>query len=84
MSEKKQSKAKVRSGVVVSDKMHKTIVVKVMRLAKHPRYNRIVKTYNKFKAHDEGNKAKLGNLVKIQETRPLSKDKHWRLLEIIK
>lgn len=83
MSEKK-SKKKIRTGTVVSDKMQKTIIVKVMRLSKHPRYNRIIKRYSKFKVHDEGNKAKTGNLVRIQETRPLSKDKRWRLLEILK
>jgi len=79
-----KSKRKVRIGSVVSDKMQKTIIVKVMRLSKHPRYNRIIRKYNKFKVHDEDNKAKVGNIVKIEETRPLSKDKRWRLLEILK
>ena len=83
MSEKKSHK-KIKTGWVISDKMQKTIIVKVMRLSKHPRYGRIIKKYNKFKVHDEGNKAKIGNLVKIQETRPLSKDKRWRLVEIIR
>jgi len=78
------SKRKIRSGVVVSDKMQKTIIVKVMRLAKHPYYGKITKKYNKFKVHDENNKAKVGNLVRIQETRPISKDKRWKLLEIIR
>ena len=81
---KQKSKRKVRTGTVISDKMQKTITVKVMRLSKHPRYNRIIKRYNKFKVHDEGNKAKIGNFVKIEETRPLSKDKRWRLVEILK
>ena len=81
---KKESHRKVKTGWVISDKMQKTIIVKVMRLTKHPRYNRIIKKYNKFKVHDEEGKAKIGNLVKIQETRPLSKDKRWRLVEIIK
>ena len=81
---KKESHRKVKTGWVISDKMQKTIIVKVMRLTKHPRYNRIIKKYNKFKVHDEGGKAKIGNLVKIQETRPLSKDKRWRLVEIIR
>jgi len=84
MSEKKPHKRKVRTGTVISDKMEKTIVVKVMRLSKHPRYNRIIKKYKNFKAHDTENKAKTGNIVKIEETRPLSKDKRWRLLEILK
>lgn len=81
---KKKSNRKVRVGTVVSDKMQKTIIVKVMRLSKHPRYNRIIKKYNKFKVHDEGNKAKIGNSVRIEETRPLSRDKRWRLVEILK
>lgn len=82
--DKKRTVRKVRTGTVVSDKMQKTIIVRVVRLAKHPRYNRIIKRYNKFKVHDEENKAKVGNLVKIIETRPLSKDKRWRLVEILK
>lgn len=82
--EKKREKRKIRIGSVISDKMQKTIIVKVMRLMKHPRYSRIIKKYNSFKVHDENNKAKIGNLVRIQETRPLSKDKRWRLLEILK
>jgi small subunit ribosomal protein S17 len=81
---KQKSNKKVRTGTVISDKMQKTIIVKVMRLSKHPRYGRIMKKYNKFKVHDEGNKAKIGNFVKIKETRPLSKDKRWRLVEILK
>ena len=80
----KTSKRKVRTGVVISDKMQKTIIVRVMSLSKHPYYNRIIKKYNKFKAHDENNKAKVDNLVRIQETRPISKDKRWKLIEIIK
>ena len=81
---KKKSIRKIKTGWVISDRMQKTIIVKVMRLAKHPRYNRIIKKYNKFKVHDENNKAKIGNLVKIEESRPLSKDKRWRLVEILK
>jgi small subunit ribosomal protein S17 len=81
---KQKSNRKIRTGTVVSDKMQKTIIVKVMRLSKHPRYNRIIKRYNKFKVHDEGNKAKIGNFVKIEETRPISKDKRWRLVEVLK
>ena len=83
MTEKiKQSNTK--TGIVLSDKMDKTIIVRVMRLTKHKRYNKIIKMYSKFKAHDQENKAKVGNQVKIQKTRPLSKDKRWRLVEIIK
>jgi len=75
---------KLRTGVVVSDKMDKTIVVQVTRLAKHPAYGKVVKKKNKFKAHDEHNTAKSGDTVLIQETRPLSKDKRWRLLKVLK
>lgn len=71
-------------GTVVSDKMEKTIIVRTMRLSKHPKYSRIIKRYNKFKVHDEKKIAKIGDTVKIQETRPISKDKRFRLLEIIK
>lgn len=78
------AKRKTRTGWVVSDKMHKTVIVKVMRLSRHPRYKKIIKKYNKFKVHDEHNKAKIGNFVKIEETRPLSKEKRWRLMEILK
>lgn len=69
---------------VIGDKMHKTIIVRVMQKAKHPKYNRIIKRYNKFKVHDEKNIAKIGDVVRIQETRPLSKEKHFRLLKVIK
>lgn len=71
-------------GTVISDKMQKTIIVRVMHLSKHPKYGRIVKRYNKFKAHNEENLAKTGDLVKIEETRPLSKDKRFRMVEILK
>jgi small subunit ribosomal protein S17 len=74
---------KIRTGVVVSDKMHKTIVVRIECFVAHSRYAKRIKRSNKFKVHDEKNAAKIGDLVKITETRPLSKDKRWRLLEII-
>ncbi len=74
---------KVRTGKVISDKMDKTIVVAVEDHVKHPLYNKIVKNTKKFKAHDENNEAKFGDTVKIVETRPLSKDKRWRLAEIV-
>ena len=70
-------------GKVVSDKMDKTIVVAVEDSVKHPLYNKIVKRTIKFKAHDENNEAGIGDRVKIMETRPLSKDKRWRLVTII-
>lgn len=74
---------KERVGVVVSDVQDKTIVVNVDRRTQHPLYKKVVKVRKKFTAHDETNEAKLGDTVRIIETRPLSKNKHWRLLEII-
>lgn len=74
---------KVRIGRVVSDKMDKTIVVKVEDFIRHPIYGKRVKRTNKFKAHDENNTCGIGDKVKIMETRPLSKDKRWRLVEVI-
>lgn len=71
-------------GTVVSDKMEKTIVVRVDSLAKHPGYNKILHRSKKFKVHDEEKKAKIGDKVKIVETRPISKDKRWRLVEVLK
>jgi small subunit ribosomal protein S17 len=75
---------KRKEGVVLSDKMNKTIVVKVMRKFRHPIYGKVMQSSSKFKAHDEKNKAKVGDVVSIEETRPLSKDKRWRLLTILK
>ena len=74
---------KTRVGKVVSDKMDKTVVVAVVDNVKHPLYNKIVKRTYKLKAHDENNECKIGDRVKVMETRPLSKDKRWRLVEII-
>jgi len=74
---------KVRTGKAVSDKMDKTIVVAVVDNVRHPLYNKIVKRTYKLKAHDENNECKIGDRVKVMETRPLSKDKRWRLVEII-
>lgn len=78
-----EQKRKIKTGVVVSDKMQKTIVVRVERLARHPLYKKIIRRFKKFKAHDEKNIAKTGDTVKIIESRPLSKDKRWRLLEVL-
>lgn len=75
---------KIYSGIVTSDKMQKTRIVKITRLAKHAKYGKIMKRYSKFKVHDEKNITKIGDLVRIEETRPLSKEKHFRLIEIIK
>ena len=74
---------KVLRGTVVSDKMDKTIVVEIETTKSHPLYGRRVKYTKKFKAHDENNEAKVGDVVEIMETRPLSKDKHFRLVSII-
>ena len=74
---------KTRVGVVVSDKMDKTIVVAVKNNVRHPLYNKIIKRTYKLKAHDENNECKKGDTVKVMETRPLSKEKRWRLVEII-
>lgn len=74
---------KVYVGKVLSDKMDKTVVVAVTRLYQHPTYKKTVKKVTKFKAHDEGNKCKVGDKVSIIETRPLSKDKRWSVLEVM-
>lgn len=71
-------------GTVISDKMQKTRIVKIMRLAKHPKYGRIIKKHNKFKVHDEKNTTKIGDIVRIKETRPFSKEKCFRILGVIK
>ncbi len=77
-------KRKEFTGKVISDKMQKTVIVKTMRLSKHPKYGKMVKKYNKFKAHSEDNLAKTGDTVLIRETRPLSKDKHFKVINIVK
>ena len=74
---------KTRTGVVVSDKMDKTLVVAIKTKVRHPLYGKMVNRTRKFKAHDENNECGIGDTVKIMETRPLSKDKHWRLVEIV-
>ena len=79
----KRNLRKERIGVVTSDKMQKSIVVKVERKVKHPKYGKFVKKTTKFVAHDENNDCNIGDTVKIMETRPLSKNKNWRLVEII-
>ena len=85
MAEKieKKNRRKRRVGQVVSDGMSKTIVVKVTRRVEHPLYHRVVRVAKKFYAHDEKNEARTGDRVRIEETRPLSKLKRWRLIEIV-
>ena len=78
-----RARRKVKMGIVVSDKMDKTIVVKIEDFVRHPLYGKRVKRTKKFKAHDELNTCGTGDKVKIMETRPLSRDKRWRLVEII-
>ena len=74
---------KVRTGKVTSDKMDKTIVVAIEERVNHPLYNKVVKRTYKLKAHDENNECKIGDTVRVMETRPLSKDKRWRLVRVI-
>jgi len=83
MSEKRESARKTRVGTVVSDKMDKTAVILVEDRVAHPLYKKIVKRSIKLKAHDEENQCTIGDRVRIMETRPLSRDKRWRLVEII-
>ena len=74
---------KTRVGIVTSDKMDKTVVVSIKDRVKHPLYKKIVKKTYKLKAHDEKNECNIGDTVKVMETRPLSKDKRWRLVEVV-
>ena len=83
MEEKRISSRKVRVGKVVSDKMDKTIVVAIEDHVKHPMIGKIVKKTVKLKAHDENNECNIGDKVKVMETRPLSKDKRWRLVNVL-
>ena len=78
-----RSRRKVRTGRVVSDKMDKTVVVDVERLTEHPVFGRRIRKTTRFKAHDETNQAKVGDLVEIVEVRPLSRDKRWRVAQIV-
>ena len=85
MSETAQNRGmrKTRTGVVVSDKMDKTIVVKLSTRVKHPLYSKYINKTTKIKAHDENNECGIGDTVRVMETRPLSREKRWRLVEII-
>ena len=78
-----QSKRKTKVGRVLSDRMDKTIVVSVERLARHPLYKRVIRLSTKFKAHDEANEARIGDTVLIEESRPLSATKRWRLVSVV-
>ncbi len=74
---------RTREGIVLSDKMQKTIIVEVTRLAQHPQFKKIIKRRVKYAVHDEKNQAKIGNKVEIMETRPLSKTKRWQLVKVL-
>lgn len=78
-----RGRRKVRSGIVVSDKMDKTVIVAVESKVRHPLYGRIIRSTNKFKAHDESNEVGTGDLVEIMESRPLSREKRWRVSRVI-
>jgi small subunit ribosomal protein S17 len=78
-----QGKRRTKVGRVVSDKMDKTVVVSVERLRRHPIYKRVVRLSSKFKAHDADNNARVGDTVRIEESRPLSREKRWRVVEVV-
>jgi small subunit ribosomal protein S17 len=80
MNTTKTNKNKVLKGVVTSDKMDKTIVVSVTRFVEHPKYGKRIKKSKKYKAHDENNTKKIGDVVEIEETKPMSKDKHFKVI----
>jgi small subunit ribosomal protein S17 len=79
-----QTRRKTKLGTVVSDRMDKTIVVSVERMSRHALYKRVMRLTSKFKAHDEANEARIGDLVRIEEARPMSATKRWRLLEVVR
>ena len=83
MAEVRETSKKTKIGIVTSDKMQKTVVVAIEKLVTHPLYKKIIKRTKTLKAHDENNKCKVGDKVLITETRPLSKDKSWRVVEIL-
>ncbi len=84
IQDKSERYRKERTGVVVKDKMNKTRVVEITRLVSHAIYGKVMRKRSRYKAHDENNETKVGDKVRIVETRPLSKDKHWRIAEILK
>ncbi len=83
MSKAERSVRKQRTGIVKSDRMDKTIVVEVVEYVRHPLYKKYIQRTLRLKAHDENNECKIGDKVRVMETRPLSRDKHWRLVNII-
>jgi small subunit ribosomal protein S17 len=83
ISKSPRGRRKVRTGRVVSDRMDKTLVVVIERLVKHARYGRYVRRRSKFKVHDEKNECRIGDVIRFTETRPMSADKRWRLVEVV-
>jgi small subunit ribosomal protein S17 len=79
-----RKKRKIAEGKVISARMQKTAVVQVERLARHPKYKRVIRSHSKFKVHDAKGEARVGDWVRIMETRPISKEKNWRIVEILK
>ena len=84
MTQTEKSKRKIREGIVVSTAMSKTIVVKIERLVRHPQYGKVIRRNKNVKAHDENDQCTVGDVVRIEETRPISKDKRWRYVETIR
>lgn len=84
MTEMKKSKRKIREGIVVSTAMQKTVVVKIERLTSHPQYGKVIRRNKKVKVHDEKGQCAVGDVIRIEETRPMSKDKRWRYVETIR
>ncbi|MBU0634618.1 MAG: 30S ribosomal protein S17 [Candidatus Omnitrophica bacterium] len=80
---KAKGERRQRTGIVVSDKMNKTRVIRVVRTTRHPVYKKVIRKFIKFKVHDEKNESKIGDKIRVVETRPLSKDKRWRLIKIL-
>ncbi len=83
MAEQRTSAQRERQGVVVSDKMEKTIVVQVSAVKPHPKYKKVIRTTDRLKAHDEQNEARVGDTVLVRECRPLSREKTWRLIKVL-
>lgn len=84
MTEERKSIRKVRQGRVISDRMQKTITVEVEKTERHPLYGRVIRQRARFKAHDPAEEARPGDVVRIEETRPISREKRWRLIEIVR
>jgi len=84
MSARPEDDRPTREGIVVSDKMDKTVVVRVQRTTRHPIYRKVLRRSTRFKAHDENNECKVGDRVRIMECRPLSKEKAWRVVEVVR